>query len=200
MRNWMLAMLVLVVAGCDYGDSGGGGIGPVGDTVVEQETDLGNPPGLPDADGDLVSPEDDVDAECPAGYMRVSGGFCEPLPGDDIVVGDDVDDADSGPVEDVPEEDTVRVPECNEWSPCDADDGHGGTCGCQWGTCNTAYGICEGCGEVDEWGFCDGDDFVQCVDGGVEVRSCNPTDGCGWVNDDIGYYCCPAEGCESPAN
>jgi hypothetical protein len=57
---------------------------------------------------------------------------------------------------------------------------------------NTEFGfdcIPSNCGEVTFWGECRGDTAVWCNrEGMLEERDCGNS-GCGWVSDEIGYFC-----------
>ena len=49
----------------------------------------------------------------------------------------------------------------------------------------------EPCGDVDYFGRCEGDVVVWCDLGMLQRRDCLAADGmpCGYVSDDVGYYC-----------
>jgi len=157
MRNWMLAILMLVVAGCDYGDDGRSGVFPVDDTAGEQ-TDLGNPM-LPDAENgeDLVVPDEDVAGD---------------ITSDEDVTNDHAGDEDIT-------NDVACVPDCTN-RECGSD-GCGGWCGEGCGDLHCDSGICAVCFEdrhCDEGETCARSERDPMNSNCVPERECNEDDDC----------------------
>jgi hypothetical protein len=57
----------------------------------------------------------------------------------------------------------------------------------------------EGCGDVDYFGECDGDELTWCEDDGLRTVDCGERSRvCAWRNDDIGFDCITAGGGDAP--